>query len=325
MTPQRAQGAQSLSHMSSNLISQDGAVFSPQRLDAASSLATLFSDNITKANNLVQSPSATINNRSRHKTRRGSAINAYATPTYVLTHEDDLLQQNQGISAFPLPSFVAQTPAYLNNAFTNNMNTMETETNNSGHKTKKAKQKKKRARNNSTSSMAAHGSHVKSNKKQKVPKTKTEKGSSRKLKALGLLCARFIIMHYKDVPDSTEIKLSNLSEEMGIERRRMYDCLNILESIKLVRKLRKDIYVWSGFSTIGETLLEIKSHADIHGIFDPAPSISQGSQGGKSKSLAVLAHQFISMFVTDACERKHVTLDEGKIFFFFLKIKSERQ
>ena len=101
---------------------------------------------------------------------------------------------------------------------------METETNNSGHKTKKAKQKKKRARNNSTSSMAVHGSHVKSNKKQKVPKTKTEKGSSRKLKALGLLCARFIIMHYKDVPDSTEIKLSNLSEEMGIERRRMYDC-----------------------------------------------------------------------------------------------------
>ena len=32
--------------------------------------------------------------------------------------------------------------------------------------------------------------------------------------------------------------------------------------------------------------------------------------GGKSKSLAVLAHQFISMFVTGACE-EHVTLDEA--------------
>ena len=135
--------------------------------------------------------------------------------------------------------------------------------------------------------------------------------------------------------------------------------LNILESIKLVQKLRKDIYVWSGFHRVGETLLAIKQHADNFGIFEPipVPPSADKSGGGKSKSLAVLAHQvtfswyfyfffepsffltpdvnnddfdiicfyllfflfcvcvhvsqFISMFVTDACQKKHVTLDEA--------------
>ena len=65
----------------------------------------------------------------------------------------------------------------------------------------------------------------------------------------------------------------------------------------------------SGFEKVGQTLLEIKTHADKKGIFNPAPVTSVC--GGKSKSLAVLAHQFISMFVTDACPRSYVTLDEA--------------
>ena len=69
-------------------------------------------------------------------------------------------------------------------------------------------------------------------------------------------------------------------------------------------------YSRSGFSKVGHTLLEIKAHADENGIFVPVPQVTVGVQG-KSKSLAVLAHQFIAMFVTDACAQKHVTLDEA--------------
>ena len=110
-----------------------------------------------------------------------------------------------------------------------------------------------------------------------------------------------MIMHHKKPPGETEIRLSRLSESMGIERRRMYDCLNILESIKLVLKRKKDVYVWSGFNNIGKTLLDIKHHADKHGIFAPIPSMGgESTNGGKSKSLAVLAHQFIAMFANHA-------------------------
>lgn len=173
----------------------------------------------------------------------------------------------------------------------------------------------KKKRHSVTSSSSAKGR--KSAKKASAsasagPKLKTLKGCSRKLKALGLLCARFVIMHHKKPPGETEIRLSQLSERMGIERRRMYDCLNILESIKLVLKQKKDVYMWSGFDNIGKTLLDIKKHADRQGIFAPIPSMGgESTNGGKSKSLAVLAHQFIAMFVTDACGKDAVTLDEA--------------
>ena len=229
-------------------------VFSPQRLDAAASLSALFADPA-----LVDSPSEALQQTSHPPRRRGGSTNAYATPTYVLTHEDDLLQhngrasfaafdtgdssssssssssnrsKNHGTQMFPVPDFFA-TPA-----LGMDKSDHDDDTTHSGRKTKKIK--KKRARTSASGSFSSASNRT---KKQKVAKAVVG-GSSRKLKALGLLCARFIIMHYNSKPGATEIKLSELSEMMGIERRRMYDCLNILESIKLVHKKRKDIYVW---------------------------------------------------------------------------------
>ena len=234
---------------------QGGQVFSPQRLDAAASLTALFADpSDLDYHSPPHYPSFTNNVRPT-KSRRGSASNVYATPTYTLSHEDDLLQSN-GLAAgihgklqvdcddqvggvkrkFPAYG-TYDTPAapdgdqYGHGGDEHNMDADV----HSGRKTRKAKTK--RARVNSTTSSSKK-------KKAKKPTKVVASGSSRKLKALGLLCARFIIMHYTQVPGLVEIKLSELSESMGIERRRMYDCLNILESIKLVAKLRKDIYIW---------------------------------------------------------------------------------
>jgi len=238
---------------------QGGQVFSPQRLDAAASLTALFadpSDIDTTSYHSPHFPSFTNNVRPT-KSRRGSASNVYATPTYTLSHEDDLLQSN-GLAAgihgklqvecddqvgglkrkFPAYGTYDTPAAPDGDQYGHGGDEHNTDADvHSGRKTRKAKTK--RARVNSTTSSS-------SSKKKKAKKTTkvVVSGSSRKLKALGLLCARFIIMHYTQVPGLVEIKLSELSESMGIERRRMYDCLNILESIKLVAKLRKDIYVW---------------------------------------------------------------------------------
>jgi hypothetical protein len=301
-TPQRQKAGASLAAMA-NCNEWPPSVFSPQRLDAAASLRALSA---ASSDYLLNSPSDIAKTSfypqgiKRTKKRRGS-VNTYATPTYVLTHEDDLHQQSpqtmtdgSGVKRkFPVPDFFA-TPGAENG-----------EDALSGRKTKKAK--KKRSLVSSGSRSSTKSSIVTKKKFKKVPKELP--GSSRKLKALGLLCARFIIMHYNSTPGTTEIKLSELSEHMGIERRRMYDCLNILESIKLVQKVKKDVYVWSGFENTGKILRDIKEHADEHGIFNPQPIAN--CPNGKSKSLAVLAHQFIAMFVTDACSGTPVTLDEA--------------
>jgi len=245
---------------------------------------------------LVESPSDSSGNiAAGRRSLSHHHNNAYATPTSILLHVDTDVEG--GKRKFPVPDFFESfaTPAVTTNGMNDgkNYNNHNNNTNSSfggggqsgdedGRKTKKAKVKKKRERTTNSgvsSSSSSSSSTMKATKKQKVAGI-TKNPASRKLKALGLLCARFIIMHYKtDVLARNEIKLSELSEKIGIERRRMYDCLNILESIRLVEKLRKDIYIWTGFSRLGETLIQIQKHAEIHGIFDPAPQISACAQG----------------------------------------------
>ena len=252
-TPTRTIAGTSLAALARNA---DGTmrsiVFSPQRLDAAAALTALFGDASTNnsTDGLVESPSETRgysmsgSSSGRKIVRRGS-VDAYATPKYMLAHhhEDNLSSSSSANDSlkrkFPVPDFFA-TPA---NQSSSSSSLMENGSmSESGRKTKKQKYKK-RARTNheitidtSTGLSNDGGGPPISFIKKKPTKTLKQKKkkiiknddaaaatSSRKLKALGLLCARFIIMHYNDIPGSTEIKLSELSELMGIERRRMYD------------------------------------------------------------------------------------------------------
>ena len=247
-TPTRTIAGTSLAALGRNA---DGTmrsiVFSPQRLDAAAALTALFGDasSTTTTDGLMESPSETRGysmsggSSGRKIVRRGS-VDAYATPKYMLAHhhEDNVSSStNDSLKRkFPVPDFFA-TPANQSSS----SSLMDGGITESGRKTKKQKYKK-RARTNhditvDTSGLSNEGGlptnsfiKKKPTKTLKQKKKKTIKNddagaatSSRKLKALGLLCARFIIMHYNDIPGSTEIKLSELSELMGIERRRMYD------------------------------------------------------------------------------------------------------
>uniref|UniRef100_A0A8C7JUB3 Transcription factor E2F7 n=1 Tax=Oncorhynchus kisutch TaxID=8019 RepID=A0A8C7JUB3_ONCKI len=86
-----------------------------------------------------------------------------------------------------------------------------------------------------------------------------ERKPSRKQKSLGLLCQKFLAL-YPDYPtsDTINISLDEVSTSLGVERRRIYDIVNVLESLMIVGRVAKNQYVWYGRRRLGSTLAELQ-------------------------------------------------------------------
>ena len=70
-------------------------------------------------------------------------------------------------------------------------------------------------------------------------------GYSRKKKSLGVLAENFM-QRYENCKPGTEVIVDEAAVDLGVERRRIYDVVNILESIQLVVKKGKNTYTWLG-------------------------------------------------------------------------------
>ncbi|XP_004700490.1 transcription factor E2F7 [Echinops telfairi] len=83
---------------------------------------------------------------------------------------------------------------------------------------------------------------------------------SRKQKSLGLLCQKFLA-RYPSYPLSTEkttLSLDEVAGSLGVERRRIYDIVNVLESLQLVTRVAKNQYGWHGLHSLPKTLRHLQ-------------------------------------------------------------------
>ncbi|XP_075407364.1 transcription factor E2F7 [Tenrec ecaudatus] len=83
---------------------------------------------------------------------------------------------------------------------------------------------------------------------------------SRKQKSLGLLCQKFLA-RYPSYPVSTErttLSLDEVAGSLGVERRRIYDIVNVLESLQLVTRVAKNQYGWHGLHSLPKTLRHLQ-------------------------------------------------------------------
>ena len=81
---------------------------------------------------------------------------------------------------------------------------------------------------------------------------KQEVTINRKEKSLGLLCQNFMALCHDAPPcgDNDEagalVELNELATHLGVKRRRIYDIINIMESVHIVSRLKKNTYRWHG-------------------------------------------------------------------------------
>ncbi|KAG6619041.1 hypothetical protein I3842_12G020900 [Carya illinoinensis] len=172
------------------------------------------------------------------------------------------------------------------------------------------------------------------------PSTSLPHAYSRKQKSLGLLCSNFLNLYERDGVRS--IGLDDASSRLGVERRRIYDIVNVLESIGVLARKAKNQYNWKGFAEIPKALAKLREEGlnesintiDSHGhakISDDEDddemhcNPTTGSQNDKSnsdsvvkslkkdnrreKSLALLTQNFVKLFV--CCNAELISLDDA--------------
>ncbi|XP_038414441.1 transcription factor E2F7 isoform X1 [Canis lupus familiaris] len=83
---------------------------------------------------------------------------------------------------------------------------------------------------------------------------------SRKQKSLGLLCQKFLARYpsYPLSSEKTTISLDEVAVSLGVERRRIYDIVNVLESLHLVSRVAKNQYGWHGRHSLPKTLRSLQ-------------------------------------------------------------------
>ncbi|KAI5665578.1 hypothetical protein M9H77_15431 [Catharanthus roseus] len=144
----------------------------------------------------------------------------------------------------------------------------------------------------------------------------------RKEKSLGVLCSNFLKLYNRDGVES--IGLDNAADQLGVERRRIYDIVNIFESVGVLTRKAKNQYTWKGFTAIPQALeilmkggLQEKFNASIgrnvvnlsddnecrEPLNSKADKSLEGSEpqkvdGRKEKSLGLLAQNFVKLLLS---------------------------
>uniref|UniRef100_A0A3B3U1H4 Transcription factor E2F7 n=1 Tax=Poecilia latipinna TaxID=48699 RepID=A0A3B3U1H4_9TELE len=134
-----------------------------------------------------------------------------------------------------------------------------------------------------------------------------EKKPSRKEKSLGLLCQKFLALYPDDPPAHSPIwiSLDEVATNLGVERRRIYDIVNVLESLTIVGRMAKNSYTWYGRQRLWSTLEVLQRRGREQGYHLQMDLPAEARR--KDKSLRIMSQKFVMLFLVSKTQT--VTLD----------------
>jgi len=134
-------------------------------------------------------------------------------------------------------------------------------------------------------------------------------GYSRKKKSLGVLAENFL-NQYRGAPRGYTVIVDEAAVKLGVERRRIYDVVNILEAIQLVCKKQKNTYTWMGMEHLDVVFGRLQADAieeypqdakELLGVStvssDQTDDHKELLKGREFKSLARLSQEFLQVFL----------------------------
>ncbi|XP_065334280.1 cap-specific mRNA (nucleoside-2'-O-)-methyltransferase 1-like [Cloeon dipterum] len=86
----------------------------------------------------------------------------------------------------------------------------------------------------------------------------------RKNKSLLAICKKFLELYPLDLPPgtNTDIPLEVLAEKLNLSRRRLYDIINVMESLQMAVKVTKKLYRWYGLRNVKKLMDQLKQLSD---------------------------------------------------------------
>lgn len=150
---------------------------------------------------------------------------------------------------------------------------------------------------------------------------------SRKEKSLAVLCLNFMAVA-RETPFNSEgmkiIEIQQIAEQLGAKRRRIYDIINILESVMIVSRVKKNTYQWHGtdglpamFATLQKEGLEEMAAKEAEAAAAAGGVKAEGDTqpdeavvaGKKTKGVAKTCKRFFQIFLTTG--QTHVAVSDA--------------
>ncbi|KAK0411749.1 hypothetical protein QR680_005821 [Steinernema hermaphroditum] len=98
---------------------------------------------------------------------------------------------------------------------------------------------------------------------------------SRKEKSLGKLCQKFLTVMQEEESRGHDIHLETVAKSMNVEKRRIYDIVNVMEALDAMAKTNKSYYKWHGLRRLPQLMAVLQRQAAEEGLPERVAHVEQ--------------------------------------------------
>ncbi|TKR87094.1 hypothetical protein L596_011557 [Steinernema carpocapsae] len=123
--------------------------------------------------------------------------------------------------------------------------------------------------------LARKTSTTKINRKRSLDASDEDETVSRKEKSLGKLCQKFLTVMQEEERKGRDIHLETVAKSMNVEKRRIYDIVNVMEALDAMAKTNKSYYKWHGLRKLPQLMANLQRQGNEEGLPQRVAQVEQ--------------------------------------------------